>query len=380
MFGDKTFRVPGFYMLSPTKSYHLFLPQHLHEPHHDERQHSNHRHKNGERVKPRLLPPAQLFLHWIGHSHAVSPYNGHRVMSPPVFVPVLRHNLVNIHSVAFHPLIDEHAVMQVHAVTQPPVNVHAVNTHRRHGNVPRRCATEQQRQYRTRQQSPKQAFQSVHTSDALVFILCIEARAFLYPFPTVNLPVAVGVRTDVAVSQYLSLRITAFQQLQQLSQAVFLRIRPVVHSLAAFVNTAHVSHVYGRRVVAFHPVAYELLAQQLGDCPVSLYHIVITRMFPSFPLELRLQVRNLLPLASCRTVHEYPLNASHCHFSLSACFSSLVCCAAFSISPSTLSIIGLRYEGNALVNSNRNRWYITRKAIFLGYAFTKFLNEFCKYT
>ena len=87
---------------------------------------------------------------------------------------------------------------------------------------------------------------SAACSDVPVFFLSVKARAFLYPLPAVHLSVAVGVRADVAVSQYLRLRVTAFKQLQQFAQAVLLCVRPVVHGLAAFVNTAYVRHVYGR--------------------------------------------------------------------------------------------------------------------------------------
>lgn len=88
----------------------------------------------------KFFPFCQLLLYGVGHSHAVSPYNRHRVISPPVFVPVLRHNLVNIHRVALRPLIYKHAVVQVDAITVEAVNVNAVNADRWHRHVPRRSA------------------------------------------------------------------------------------------------------------------------------------------------------------------------------------------------------------------------------------------------
>ena len=162
MFGDKTFGCRALFSLFPDKEPCLFLPQLLHEPHHDERQHGNHPYKYGKHANLCLLPPAKVFFDRVRHSHAVNPDNSHRVMPQPVFVFVPCHHLVNKHRVALRPLIDKHAVVQVDAVTQPSVNVNAVNTHRRHRHVPRRCATEQQRQYRARQQSPKQTSYSIH--------------------------------------------------------------------------------------------------------------------------------------------------------------------------------------------------------------------------
>ena len=87
---------------------------------------------------------------------------------------------------------------------------------------------------------------SAACSDVLVFFLCVKARTFLYPFPTVNLSVAVGVRTDVAVSQYLRLRVTPFKLLQQLHEACLLLLRAVVNSLALRVDAAHVGNVHSR--------------------------------------------------------------------------------------------------------------------------------------
>lgn len=92
----------------------------------------------------KFFPFCQLLLYRIGHLHTVSPYNSHRVMPQPVFVFVPCHNLVNKHRVALRPLIDKHAVVQVDAVTQPSVNVNAVNAHRRHGHVLRRSAANKQ--------------------------------------------------------------------------------------------------------------------------------------------------------------------------------------------------------------------------------------------
>lgn len=69
-------------------------------------------------------------------------------------------------------------------------------------------------------------------SDALVFFLCVKARTFLYPFPTVNLSVTVCVRTYIPVTEKLSFWITASQFFKQLYEACLLCFRPVVYRLA----------------------------------------------------------------------------------------------------------------------------------------------------
>ena len=97
-------------------------------------------------------------------------------------------------------------------------------------------------------------------------------------------------------------------------QAVSQEVAPAglrVHCLAPGIYPTHVRHVDGGRIVALHAVTHPVLPEQLRYRTVRLHHVMVARIFPTFTPELRLQIGNLLPLAACRAMHEYPFNTSH---------------------------------------------------------------------